>query len=218
MIGSDVSPFVEVSQVSQPSVICRVVCCHREAEAEAVEVLLQIVDVRIPAVELSVGRELLLHQYLQGWSNLGGDDLGAFSVEVATIALKLQLGPRFVMAIWSRRPAGAVPIRERDLNFGRSGIGRMSQPASSRREKAGEPVGVVRRTALRACAHERIHERLELGTRPEGLDVGVGLDLLGELGVGVDHLAEQHGGAAEITLGQAIALGLRRASHRCSTS
>ena len=55
---------------------------------------------------------------------------------------------------------------------------------------------------------QSVHDGLEFGARPEERDVRVGLDLFGQLGVGIDHLAKQNGGAAEVTSPQAIALFL----------
>ena len=54
-----------------------------------------------------------------------------------------------------------------------------------------------------------IHDRLELGPRFQELDVGVGLDLLGQLGVGIDRLAQEYDGAAEVIPRQPVAIGLR---------
>ena len=59
--------------------------------------------------------------------------------------------------------------------------------------------------------------RLELGTRLEELDVAVCLDLFGQLGVGIHHLAEENGGAAEITSRQAIPARSEKVSRRRST-
>ena len=44
--------------------------------------------------------------------------------------------------------------------------------------------------------------------RLKDLDVGVGFDLLGELGIGINHFPQENGGAAEVTLREAIAFGL----------
>jgi hypothetical protein len=89
VMGSDVSPFVEFFQVSEPSLIRTVMACHREVKTETVEVGFQILDVWIPAIELPVSRKLLLNQHLQSWPDFRGDNLGAFSVEVAAVALKV---------------------------------------------------------------------------------------------------------------------------------
>jgi hypothetical protein len=62
---------------------------HLEAESESVEILLLVVDIRVPVIVLPVRSELLLHEHAQARSHLGGDDLGGFGVQVAARALKM---------------------------------------------------------------------------------------------------------------------------------
>jgi hypothetical protein len=91
MVGDHVAEAVEEAEVGDPEgVVHRIGGGEIEGEAEAFEVLAEVLEVRVALVELPVGRELLLEEDADpGISDASREDQSAFGVEVAAEALEM---------------------------------------------------------------------------------------------------------------------------------
>ena len=63
--------------------------CHIQRKAKPIEILLDVLDIRVPVVERAMGRELLLDENLKGRSDPRRDDLGTFRVQIAAESLEV---------------------------------------------------------------------------------------------------------------------------------
>jgi hypothetical protein len=64
-------------------------CRHVYGKTESIEILLEVLDVRVAVIERAMCCKLLLKKDLQCRPNLGCDDLSAFSIEVPAESLKM---------------------------------------------------------------------------------------------------------------------------------
>jgi hypothetical protein len=88
-VGHDVPPSVQFLEVRQPKMIGWIEGRHVERKAETIEVLLDVFQIRITVIERSICAKLLLNNHFQSRPDSGRDELGTFSIKVATETLKM---------------------------------------------------------------------------------------------------------------------------------
>src|SRR5262245_43929219 len=89
LVSHVIPPVVQVPQMRDPLRIPWGRPVKVEQEAEALEVLADVLDGRVPGVERESGRELALDRGSHGGRNRRGAQLGALRVKVPTITLEM---------------------------------------------------------------------------------------------------------------------------------
>src|SRR2546421_167584 len=90
VMGSDVAPRVQLRKMRQARYVRRV-SRQVEPEAKTLEILPDVLEVRVAVVEFQLGGELGLDQRLEGKAaHPGNDNLGRFRVEITAEALKMR--------------------------------------------------------------------------------------------------------------------------------
>src|SRR6266540_3636396 len=88
-MGRCVSPLVQFREMLQTRQVRRV-GGEVKREAETVKIGFEMLQIRIPPIELAMGRELLLHERSQRGSHLRSDNLRGLGVQIATESLKVR--------------------------------------------------------------------------------------------------------------------------------
>lgn len=90
LVGGDVSPLVKLCELREPRRVSWIGSRQVEAEAEALEVGFQVVEVWVAVIELAMGGELSLEEDSEGRPpHLRYEDLAGLRVEVAAEPLKV---------------------------------------------------------------------------------------------------------------------------------
>ena len=95
MVSGSVPPLIEDVQIRlEGSAAGESVQLRLQREAETVEVLDNVAEAGIAAIQLAAGRKLRLEQDLERCTDLGSDDLGVLGVEVTAEALEVRVSSR----------------------------------------------------------------------------------------------------------------------------
>jgi len=88
-VGGDVAPPIQQSEVVQACNVAWMCGRQVESKAKALEIVFQVLEVRVTVAKFPVSRELGLEKTPKACPDLRCDDLGAFGVEVPAGPLEL---------------------------------------------------------------------------------------------------------------------------------